>query len=932
MGKIAFEKWIGGTLALLVLLLAACTSSPETKKFKIGFSQCTEGDAWRKAMHKEMLREASFHPELELQIKDAKNSSAAQVKQIREFIDQEVDLLIVSPNEAEPITPVVEEAFEKGIPVILVDRKISSSSYSAYVGADNFQIGKLAGEYIANLLNGRGNVIEVWGLEGSSAAVERHRGFREATKSFPDLKVVAEVKGEWEKEVAKKRFPAVFNQFRNVDLVFAHNDVMAQGAYESLHGNPAQHRLKFTGFDGLPGPNGGLQFLEDGILDATFLYPTGGEEIMQLATNILQGRPYQKENLLNTTVIDGRNVHIMKQQANKIITQEENINRQQNKINEQIRIYNNQRTLLYILIGSLTGVVVLGAYALYSLRIRHETNQALIAKNREILEQRNQIAAMARKAEKATEAKLKFFTNVSHEFRTPLTLILGPVEDALQSDISIGLKKDMLLVRQNALRLLKLVNQLMDFRKVERKKMLLQATENDLVRFVEEVVHSFERLARKRHIQLRVKSELKEINVYFDRDKIDKILFNLLSNSFKFTRDNGRITVTLELSDDRTHVLVAVEDNGKGMTPTQAASAFDRFYTAEDNVSLGTGLGLALSKEFIKLHHGDITVVSKEREGTRFVFTLPLGKAHLKEEEIVVRTARAEQNAPLVAGVLDADLELFANVQDQESSERVKEHTVLVIEDNKELREFLVSRLQAEFNVVDAPQGTYGLQQAFDIVPDLIICDVTLPQKDGLEITAALRNDMRTSHIPVVLLTAKDSLEYKIDGIQAGADLYVTKPFSYLYLLERVKGLIRNRELLKVYYNSAIAVETKVHTAQPKQLDKKFINELAALVEKNLQNPDMNANDIAAALGMSRVHLYRKMKALLGYSLNDYIVGARLKKARHLLLNSQMNISEIAYEVGFSSPTYFSTAFRNHFNMSPSDFKSSRPGKEKSVV
>lgn len=928
----ASKQWIYAGIVLIVAFLTSCSQEEESHKFTIGFSQCTEGDAWRKAMHKEMEREASFHPELSLQIKDGKNSSATQVKHIKKFIEQKVDLLIVSPNESEPITPVVEEAFEKGIPVILVDRKISSSSYSAYVGADNFQIGKLAGEYVSNLLKGEGKIIEVWGLQGSSPAIERHRGFLEGISQYPEVKVVAEVKGDWEKEVAKKRFPAVFLQHPKADLVFAHNDVMAMGSYESLHGLKQKNRLKFIGFDGLAGPNGGLQLVEDGILDATFLYPTGGEEIIQLAYNILHNQPYKKENILNSTVIDGRNVHIMKQQSNKILSQEENINRQQNKISEQIKIYNNQRTLLYVLIISLVIIIILGAYAVYSLRLRHETNRALMAKNREILEQRNEIAVMAKKAEKANEAKLKFFTNISHEFRTPLTLILGPVEDALQSNISTVLRKDMLLVRQNALRLLKLVNQLMDFRKVERKKMRLQTSESDLVKFVKEVVQPFERLARKRHIQLKIIARVKEINVYFDKDKIDKILFNLLSNSFKFTKENGCITILIELSEDRNHVLITVEDTGKGMTPSQVANAFDRFYTAEDNASLGTGLGLALSKEFIKLHHGEISVVSKEREGTRFIFNLPLGKEHLKEEEIIMEPNKSEQSAPLIAGVLDFDQVLFSGTQVQEPSETAKEHTILVIEDNKELREFLVSRLATDFNVVDAPQGAFGLQQAFDIIPDLIICDVTLPQKDGLEVTAMLKKDMRTSHIPVILLTAKDSLEYKIDGIQAGADLYVTKPFSYLYLLERVKGLLRNRDLLKVYYNSAIAVDTKVQTAQPKQLDKKFINDVAALVEKNLQNTDLSANDIAENLGMSRVHVYRKMKALLGYSLNDYIVNTRLKKARHLLLSSQMNISEIAYEVGFSSPAYFSTAFKNHFNMSPSDFKSTRPGKEKNLV
>lgn len=925
--------WLLVPLFSFVFLFAACSQAPEAKKFTIGFAQCTEGDAWRKAMHKEMEREASFHPELSLQIKDARNSSSTQIKQIREFINQGVDLLIVSPNESEPITPVVEEAFEKGIPVILVDRKISSSSYSAYVGADNFQIGKLAGEYVANLLGGEGKIIEVWGLKGSSPAIERHKGFLDAVNQYPAIKIVADVKGEWEKDIAKEQFPATFFKHTDASLVFAHNDVMALGAYESLKGKKEQGQLKFIGFDGLGGPNGGLQLVEDGILDATFLYPTGGEEIMQLAMDILLKKPYKKENILNTTVIDGRNVHIMKQQANKILHQEENINRQQNKINSQIKIYNNQRTLLYILLCCMVGIIVLGALALHSLRAKQEANKSLVAKNAEILQQRNEIALMARKAEKANEAKLKFFTNVSHEFRTPLTLILGPVEDALQSDISAALKKDMLLVRQNALRLLKLVNQLMDFRKVERKKMRLQAAEADLVKFVEEVTYSFDRLARKRKINLKVIKSQKELPVYFDVNKIDKVLFNLLSNAFKFTEDNGRITVSLGLSDDRNNAVVRVEDSGKGMTSNQVAKAFDRFYTAEDSSNLGTGLGLALSKEFIKLHHGDITVTSQEREGTSFVFSLPLGKNHLSEDEIIDKEALHEASAPLVAGVLDADLEQYEeSLQEAQTTEQLKEHTVLVIEDNKELRDFLTTRLQVNYNVIDAPQGSFGLQQAFAVVPDLIICDVTLPQKDGYEITAALKNDIRTSHIPVILLTAKDSLEHKISGVQSGADLYVTKPFSYLYLLERVKGLIRNRELLKVYFNSAIAVDTKVQTVASKQLDKKFINDLAALIEKNLQNPELNANEVAAELGMSRVHMYRKMKALLGYSLNDYIINARLKKARHLLLSSQLNISEIAYEVGFSSPTYFSTAFKNHFNMSPSDFKVSRLGSDKSYA
>lgn len=907
-------------LLLVGLSLSSCHERSQDKQYVIGFSQCTAGDAWRKAMHEEMKRELSFHPNLELIIKDAKNSNDKQVGHIQEFIDQGVDLLIVSPNEAEPITPVVEKAFEKGIPVIVVDRRTSSSLYTAYVGANNYEIGKLAGDYVAKLLNGEGRIIEVWGLKGSSPAVDRHNGFKDALANYRAIKTITSVNGEWEKEVAKIRFSESYEEKDSIDLVFAHNDVMALGAYEYLRSIDKQRDLKFIGIDGLGGLNGGLQFVDDGILDATFLYPTGGAEVVRLANRILHHEPYEKENLLSSTVIDGRNVHIMRQQTNKILNQQKNIERQQERITEQIKIYRTQRTLLYILLGGLVVIIVLGALALLALREKHEINKALTLKNREIIKQRNEIAKMAKKADKATEAKFKFFTNISHEFRTPLTLILSPVEDMLKGDVSFELKKDLNLIRKNAVRLLKLVNQLMDFRKIESQKMVLQAAERDVLIFIKDIANSFDRLALSREINFSVKTELKELKLYFDANKLDKVLFNLLSNAFKFTKDGGKIILTVELTDAADMAVITVEDDGKGMSPEDVNFVFDRFFSGTTQNDLSTGLGLALSKEFVKLHKGEITVVSEKWKGTKFVITLPLGRKHLKESEIV----RQDEKALPVSwpGLLDFDEEIYIESYELEEGQQQKEHTLLIIEDNEELRGFLKKRLLREFNVVEAPNGSLGLNQAFENIPDLIICDVMLPVKNGLEVTATLKHDLRTSHIPIIQLTAKDAEEQKIEGVQSGADLYVTKPFSYQYLYERIKGLIKSREILKEHYNSEIALDPQASV--PGQLDKKFINEFTAIVQRNLANPDLNANEIATNLGMSRVQVYRKVKALIGYSVNDYVINVRLKKAKHLLLHSDMNISQIAYEVGFSSPAYFSTAFKNHFNVSPTDFKVSR--------
>ena len=902
---------------LMMLFFFSCSTLQEDKQYVIGFSQCTGGDAWRKAMHDEMKRELSFYPGYELVIKDAKSSTSKQQEHIRQFIEQKVDLLIVSPNEAEPVTPLVEEAFEQGIPVIVVDRRTASSLYTAYVGADNYEIGKLAGSYVAELLKGNGRIIEVWGLEGSSPAVDRHNGFVNAIKGFADIEIVTQVPGEWEKNTVRAKFPEYYHDNENIDLIFAHNDVMALGAYEYLKSINKEEDLFFVGVDGLSGPNGGLQFIEDGVLDATFLYPTGGEEIVRLAAKILQNEPYDKENILSSTLIDSRNVHIMKQQTDKILSQQKNIERQQDKIQEQLTIYQNQRVLLFILSAGLLVIVILGALALLALREKQEMNKVLSAKNKEVIHQRNEISRMAKKADQATEAKFKFFTNISHEFRTPLTLILGPVEDMLDNATSPGLKKDLQLVRCNALRLLNLVNQLMDFRKIEKQKMKLQAAERDIVAFAKEITSSFSRESRKRNIRFSMNSKLEELKVFFDADKLDKVLFNLLSNAFKFTKDGGEISVDIELSEEYDKVVIVVEDNGRGMTEEHVKHAFDRFYTGEAYGNLSTGLGLALSKEFVDLHKGTISVVSEKWKGTKFVVVLPLGKDHLQKEEIV--DLPQEANVAL-KDMLPLELNSEAGFEAKDEKTLQKEYTVLLIEDNDDLRGFLKERLQKEFNVVEAPDGILGLSLAFETVPDLIISDVMMPSKDGIKLSSELKGDKRTSHIPIVLLTAKDSIEHKIEGVQSGADLYVTKPFSYPYLYERIKNLIKTRELLRNHYNSEIPADTKT-ASLPKQLDKKFINEFVAVVEKNLANTALSANDIAESLGMSRVQVYRKVKALLGYSVNDYVVNVRLKKAKYLLLNSDMIISEIAYEVGFSSPAYFSTTFKNHFNMSPSDFK-----------
>jgi signal transduction histidine kinase/DNA-binding response OmpR family regulator len=904
-------------LLLSTIVLLSCGGASQDKEYTIGFSQCTGGDAWRKQMLSAMQGELLFHPELNLLYSDARGDNAKQISDIRKLVSQGIDLLIVSPNEADPITPVVEEVFKMGIPVIVVDRKISSSFYTAYIGADNHEIGKLAGSYVSELLRGKGTIMELWGLRGSTPAAERHKGFMQALS--PGVHVVAEFDGAWEIDTVKRGLPQALDKLPDIDIVFAHNDVMAYGAYEVFKTTRPGSDVKFIGIDALPGPAAGIQLVDDKVLSASFLYPTGGEEAIRIANRILHKEHFDKDNLLLSTVIDPKNVRVMKLQTDRILSQQHDIVRQQAKINEQLNAYTKQSIFIYILLASLVASIIGGAAAILAWREKNEINRQLEAKRNQIVEQKDKIAEMAEKAEVATQEKLKFFTNISHEFKTPLTLILGSIEELVSKGAGkVNQADNLRLVRQNAMRLLRLVNQLMDFRKIEDRKMPLRAGELDLVAFIEDVMAAFEKIAARRNIQYRLHTHLAQLNVWFDPDKLDKVIFNLLSNAFKFTHENGKIAITISVEDSGKHVVVFVEDNGVGMSQEDADHAFDRFHTGGH--AAGTGLGLSLSKEFIDLHHGTLTLTSALGKGTRFCMVLPLGKAHLTDQEIATRTPSFMDTKDYEALVDDTHLPVIQ--MDAENDLTIKEHTVLLVDDNPEMRFFLRKRLQPLYNIQEAQDGLAALEKAFEIVPDLVICDIMLPGKNGIDVSTTLKNDLRTSHIPVIILTARGSIEQKIEGVKTGADEYVTKPFVFEYLVERIKALIKNRKLLRDHYIHDLNVTPG--TTVPGHLDRKFINDFTSLIEKHVAHAELSVNEIAHELGMSRVQVYRKVKALLGFSINEYLVTVRLKKAKYLLLNTDKSVAEIALEVGFSSPAYFSTIFKNKVRQSPTEFRANK--------
>ncbi|WP_082684875.1 substrate-binding domain-containing protein [Hymenobacter sedentarius] len=907
------RTWLGQALGLLLLLAGSCTA-PAPKPYRVGFSQCTTGDAWRQAMLAGMKKELSFYPQVHFQMKDAHDNSALQQRHIQEFLNEGVDLLIVSANQAEPITPIVEEAFNRGIPVVILDRRTTSKLYTAYVGGNNLEVGQTAGNYASSLLHQQGNVLEVLGAAGASPAVDRHRGFVQGLATYPGMHLVAQVQGDWKRPSVIRALPAVLRAHPEVNLIFAHNDRMALGAYQVCKQLGLDRRIRIIGVDGLAGPQGGIQLVQDKVLTATLLYPPGGEEAIRTAMKILQKQPYEKENILSTMVIDSTNVLTMKMQTEKLASQQQDIQRQQRVLQAQLATYTSQQIVLYILAAALLGALVLGVVLWRAFQVNRRITRKLAGQNEEIRTQRNQIQALAEQARVETEAKLRFFTNFSHELRTPLTLIMGPVEELLTNgaDLSAAQRHDLGLVRRNTQRLLQLVNQLLDFRKIDVGKMPVRATEGNVVAFVRDIMDVFEKPARQRGISLRFLPAEPSIRLWFDVNILDKVIFNLLSNALKFTPERGQITVSIQPLPAEGQVRISVEDTGRGISEQDRAHIFEWFYQGQQGVAKGSGMGLALSMGLVRLHQGELTFTSTPGQGSTFTVTLP--------QELPASMRSTEAPVPALAL---AEEELGLSVaEDSPIARRPGKDSkalVLVIEDNLEVNAFLAQKLRPHFQVQTATDGATGLRLAADTIPDLIVCDVMLPEITGLEVVAQLKGDWRTSHIPVVLLTARSAPEQQVEGVQAGADLYLTKPFNPTFLLENLRTLLSNRDRQREHFRRELSVDTA--TVAPQRVDQKFLSDLTAIVEANLGNAKLSVEDVARSLGTSRVQLYRKTKALLGTGVTDFIQDIRLTKARQQLLNPELNIADVAYQLGFASPSYFSASFKAKYRISPSEFR-----------
>lgn len=916
MSALNFRLKRNSLFLLIIISCCACNNNESvSKKFKIGFAQAQGGDNWRETMLGEMKREVSFHNNIEFIIKDAQANSKTQKEQIQELINQKIDLLIVSPHEVLPLSPLLEKIYNSNIPIVLIDRRINSEKFTSFVGASNFEVGQNAGKYTVSLLKGKGNVLEITGLNSASPFIDRDNGFMNIISKNKGIKLIAKI-NDHELNYVKK-LDSVIKNNKNIDVIFAQSDYIAKIVYQICKNIGVERKIKIIGVDGLSLSGMGMDMVANNQMKATVLYPTGGQEAIQTAINILEKRPFKKENALESTIIDSTNVKILQQQSRKVIEQQLDIDKRQNRIEQQINISKNQTNIILAISITLALALILSSIFYYLFKENKKISKKLMAQKDEISEQRNKLVILVEQVKEATEAKFNFFTNISHELRTPLTLILGPLEDTMSSSrLHFTLKNNLELVQRNAIRLLKLINQLMDFRKIEEGKMKLNVTKNNLGNFVLEIANEFKELAKKKHISLNVNNMATGLNIYFDNAMIDKVLFNLLSNAFKFTEEHGTINITIDQDEENSLAIVKIEDDGIGMSNEDVEHAFDLFYQGHSSTFKGTGLGLSLSKELIIAHKGDIEINSKKGKGTCFTIKLPLEQDHVKPADI--KSEFTQNNFIKDSYIYISDI--LPHHYEKVSKEPLENvASILIIEDNDDLKEFLKNRLEGTYEVHTANNGNEGINKAFDIVPDLIISDIIMPGLSGLKIAETLKNDLRSSHIPIILLTAKSSIEDQIEGMKSQADLFISKPFNLTYLEESIVSLLKNRTILREHYTSELPSESRSNNSN--KLDRKFISEFTSIIEANLSNEDFSVDDIYKGLGISKIQLYRKTKALLGFNVNDYILTVRLQKAKYLLNNEDLSISEIAYKVGFASQAYFSTVFKSKFSVTPSEFK-----------
>lgn len=709
---------------LLLLVLVSCSD----RRTVIGVSQCSD-DIWRQKVNREIKIGQYQYKNVDVVFASADNNGQRQARQIDSLVKTKVDLLVVAPSDVKTVAPAIERAYRAGIPVILYDRMIESTHYTAYIGTDNVAIGKEVADYLAHQLQGRGTVVEITGERGSTPVADRHRGFMQGMKAFPQIQVVT-LEGDWNLAGAKKLMRQYMDAGKPVDAVFGHNDAEAWGAQQAAKEKNRDKQMLFVGIDGLPGENQGVDLVDKGVMTASYIYPTKGEAIVPLAMNILQGKPYKRMNYFQSALVTAENAKLIDMQYKEIEDQTADLNTIYLSINEYMKMYRWQKIISILAVAV---VVLLLIMIFYRRKVRREKEK--------LNKQRKQMA----------DEKIAFFTNVSHQLRTPLTLVSGPLSQLMKDD---------------------------NF--TDEQKMLLQVVTRNV-----------------------------------------KQLENLTTDVLNF---KAQVDAMHEVTSNQ------------------------------------------LSDQEVSQH--------------------------------VLRDSRHQM-------LLQQDVEELS--------------TILVVDDNEDIRTYLRVLLSDHYYVIEASDGQNGLRLAKESVPDLIVSDVMMPVMDGLTFCSKIKEDEVTSHIPVILLTARSEESQRIEGYEHGADAYLTKPFSAHLLLARISNLLQARRQRKNMDAKNVLSAEFIQAEEPGE--RMFLERFKKVAKSHIGNANLRMDDLGSELSLSKVQMYRKVKALTGKTPAEVLREMRMQKAYSLLKQTDKTISEVAAEVGFAIPGYFSARFKKQFGINPTELR-----------
>lgn len=718
------KKYIILYVILLLLVFVSCSD----RRTVIGVSQCSD-DLWRQKVNREIKIGQYQYKNVDVVFASADNNGQRQARQIDSLVKAKVDLLVVAPSDVKTVAPAIERAYRAGIPVILYDRMIESTHYTAYIGTDNVAIGKEVADYLAHQLQGRGTVVEITGERGSTPVADRHRGFMQGMKAFPQIQVVT-LEGDWNLAGAKKLMRQYMDAGKPVDAVFGHNDAEAWGAQQAAKEKNRDKQMLFVGIDGLPGENQGVDLVDKGVMTASYIYPTKGETIVPLAMNILQGKPYKRMNYFQSALVTAENAKLIDMQYKEIEGQTVNLNAIYSSINDYMKMYRWQKIISILAVAV---VVLLLIMIFYRRKVRREKEK--------LNKQRKQMA----------DEKIAFFTNVSHQLRTPLTLVSGPLNRLMQAD-----------------------------NYTEEQKMLLQVV----------------------------------------------------------SRNVGQLeTLTADVLNFKEQV-----------------DAMNQASTDE-----------ACEKEL---------------------------------SQHVLRDSRHQM-------LLQQDVEELS--------------TILIVDDNEDIRSYLRVLLAGQYYVIEASDGQNGLRLAKESVPDLIVSDVMMPVMDGLTFCSKIKEDEVTSHIPVILLTARSDESQRIEGYEHGADAYITKPFNDHLLLVRISNLLQARRQKKNDEAKQMLSAEDIQTDEPGE--RMFLERFKKAAKSHIGDANLRMDDLGSELSLSKVQMYRKVKALTGKTPAEVLREMRMQKAYSLLKQTDKTISEVAAEVGFAIPGYFSACFKKQFGINPTELR-----------